>query len=404
MRLRAWQMCWIALDAASAPANHLPDSADTQGWPPALIEQLRATPGLPKLNTRTWQELRRARDQHLFATVPPQASTAAEPFANEALAALLTDGFALLGLEQLRAWITPSVTAAIARWLSAALLAIDALALSDDNSDATALELVAFVQATLEREHGAAAAAADLVQSEPALPAAVDKRVPEAQREDDRAAALAPQPAADPAPAAIAAQLDVAVPSAPNYIGAVEQPARASTRDAARADARETATRTRRPRLRPTALVASAVAVAVASAALLLLMLRTEAAPSTSEKPPVSTPAPSAHVVTPKPQVAEPAPVAPVTEATHAPQASIEQPTATAPRRPRFRNLAAAKRAHSAKKIDEVAYAAAIAELEALRTSRIAKEQLNLRSGKLSQAAYQRRVDAINRNLGFERR
>ena len=51
--------------------------------------------------------------------------------------------------------------------------------------------------------------------------------------------------------------------------------------------------------------------------------------------------------------------------------------------------------------LDAIDRAGVRAELEALRTTRIAKEQTALRSGKLSQADYQRKVDSINKTLGF---
>jgi hypothetical protein len=68
-----------------------------------------------------------------------------------------------------------------------------------------------------------------------------------------------------------------------------------------------------------------------------------------------------------------------------------------------LRNLTEAKRALAAHKIDDAGYAAAVAELEALRDARIAKEKVQLSRGKLSQAEYKRKVDAINRTLGFDR-
>jgi hypothetical protein len=399
LRLWAWRLCWLALDAASAPANNLPDLADAQAWPPQLVEQLRAAPALPKLNTQTWQELRRARDQQLFAALPVQEA-AAEAVANEALAALLTEVLAQLGLGQLRAWITPSTTAAMTQWLSACLLAIDALALSDDNTDATALELVVFVQVTLKRVHGSVAVADDLVQREPEQPAVVsDSRVLEAVRGAEPAAALEPQPVASLAatPAALRPDAsDVAAdPSGAQSADAIDQPPSTSTVDYSHVNAPHTL---RRLRSRAIVQVASMAAVGAG----LLFMLKTgDVAP-----PPAATQATNQAkppVTPPELPVVAPAPNAPVPELANTPAPSIKPPTGTAPRRPRYRNLAAAKRAHAAKKIDDAAYAAAIAELEALRAAKIAKEQLELSRGKRSQSEYQRRVDAINSSLGFER-
>lgn len=417
MRLRAWRLCWLALDAASAPANNLPDIADAQAWPPELVAQLRAAPALPKLKAQAWQELRRARDQQLFAALPTQGPDTAESTADQALATMLNEGFARLGLEQLRAWITPSVTAALTRWLSACLLAVDALSLSDNDTDAAALELVVFVQSSLERVHGAVATADDTAQNEPKPSAAVsDERVLEAARAAEPTAAPQPRPAASPAASPAAPRpgaSDVAAaPNVPQPAGAIEQPP-TSTGEDTRLDAAQTAKQPRRQKPRAVALVASVVA----AAAVLLLMLNSgdvtpapEAIQPTQEMtPPSATPEPSAApVVAPKPPVVDsvdPVPSAPVAAPVTTPQpTSIKPPTSTAPQRPRFRNLAAAKRAHAAKKIDDDAYAAAVAELEALRKARIAKEQLELRRGKLTQREYQRRVNAINRHLGFGRR
>ncbi|HTU61470.1 MAG TPA: hypothetical protein VMF89_23605 [Polyangiales bacterium] len=384
VRLRAWQLCWLAVDAASAPANNLPSIADTMGWPPELVGQLAA---LPKLNTQAWQELRRARDQKLFDELPPQESAATEPMSNEALAKMLADGFAQLDLVRLRARFTPSVTAAMTRWLSACLLALEAQAWSDDDTEASALALAVFVQSRLP---GPVAVVEDVVESEPEQPVAVvEAPAP--------MAAEVPLPAAAPVAAAPAASEIIAEP--------------ASTIEQARGPMVHHAPRVSGPpRLAKRPAAVAQLAAAVAVAAVLLWMLtrgstpQPEAAqPMNEVKPRVAEPAPTAHIVTPKPLAVEPAPSAPAAKPAPTPQRSAKQATGTASSRPRYRNLAAAKRAHTSKKIDDAAYAAAVAELEALRNTRIAKEQTALRNGKLSQAEYQRKVDAINKTLGFDR-
>ena len=355
LRLRAWQLCWLVLDAASAPANNLPELADAQAWPAPLIGQLHAAPALPKLNTQTWQELRRARDQQLFGALLPQAPVAAES-ANTELAAMLAEAFARLGLEQLRAWITESRAAAMTRWVSSGLLAMDALALSDDNTDVGAVELVVFVQGTLQRVHGGVATTDDIAQSDVQEPAAVsDGLVPETKPVSEAAAGAA----------------DTIV-SAPDHTPQVV---------------------TRPYRLPPRAIAVGASVVAAAAALLFALKPSPVAPlPDTTQKaretaPPVTVPVPATRVATPEPAVVEP------------PPKPVNTPRPSKP--PRFRNVAAAERALAAKKIDDAAYAAAIAELEKLRAAKIAKEKVALQSGKLSQRDYQSRVDAINKKLGF---
>jgi len=542
MRLRAWQLCWLALDAASAPANNLPDIADTQGWPPELVQQLCAAPTLPKLNTQTWQELRRAREQQLFAALPPQELAAVESVADEALAAQLEDALKQLGLERLRGWITPSVAALLTSWLSASLLAIDSLALSDDHTDATALELIVFVQATLQRVHGSVVPAADVVQAperaeppkpvvreepaaalapahaarpaaaaassvqepsaaaaassmqqpaarpavaaassmqepsavaassmqqpamrsavaaasstqEPAAAAAASSMQQPAARPAVAAASSTQEPAARPAvaaapstqePAAVAAASSVQQPAMRSAVAAASSMQEPAVRSAAAAASsmqepsaaaaassvqepsvplagaaaqsvhgpaaavemppstteEDTfrATVPRRSQRRAVALIASGVAVA----AVLLFMLKPRDVAAPSDAPPPTKQAiPTAAPAQPEPPVVEPAPILKADEPA---QTHLKQPAVAANQRPRFRNVSAAKRALAAKKIDDSAYAAAITELEALRTTKIAKAQLELDSGKLSQAAYQRKVDTINKSLGFDRR
>lgn len=392
VRLRAWQLCWLALDAASAPANSLPEIADAMGWPPELVEQLRAVAALPKLNTQTWQELRRARDQQLFAALPPEAA-AADDMSNDALANMLADGLAQVDLTRLRARFTPAVTEAMTRWLSACLLALDAQALGDDETDASALELAVFVQ---QRLPGAVAIVEEVVQSEPE-PAA------------EPAAKVEPQPAAQPAPvAALPVSAEVIAepspsPSTPEPASVRQPPPGISARPPRHFDAPRAASQPRS--MRPIAI--ATIAGGLAIAAVLLLMLRSGNTPDATQpmnevKPRALEPKPTAQIAPPQPPVVEPAPSLKVTKPTPTPQRSAKQQTSTATQRPRYRNIAAAKRAHTAKKIDDAAYAAAIAELEALRTTRIAKEQTALRSGKLSQTEYQRKVDAINKTLGFD--
>lgn len=161
--------------------------------------------------------------------------------------------------------------------------------------------------------------------------------------------------------------------------------------------------------MRPLAIAQIAGGLAIAAA--LLWMLKSGSAPPDATqpmnevKPRALEPKPAAQIAPPQPPpVVEPAPSLKVAKPTPTPQRSAKQQTSTAAQRPRYRNLAAAKRAHTAKKIDDAAYAAAVAELEALRTARIAKEQTALRSGKLSQTEYQRKVEAINKTLGFDSR
>lgn len=401
MRLRAWQLCWLLLDAASSPANNLPDTLDAQALRPDLVAQLSARRSLPKFNTQIWQELRRARDQQLFAALPARQPLTADSIANEALATTLAAAFARVGLEQLRAWATPSVTAAVAHWLSACMLALDALALSDDDSDAAALELAVFVQGTLQREHGAVFTLDEPVHAEPEAGPISDQSAAEAVRAREPAPEVEPPPAVGappPRPAAAAA--------APQ---ASATPSSVSTTHEAPKRAAQAAPQSPRPRPRAAlALVGGGLACAAA----LLWMLNTGDVSSPAESPPVGivkplvrTPDPAAPVAAPEPEVAE-QPVAddvPVAKPAVAAPASSPQPAA-APRRPRFRNVAAAKRAHAAKKIDDAALTAALAELEAVRTARIAKEQLELSRGKLSQREFQRRVNAINKRLGFESR
>ena len=384
VRLRAWQLCWLALDAASAPANNLPDIADAKGWPPELIEQLRAVAALPKLNTQTWQELRRARDRQLFTELPPQEPAATQSLSNEALAELLADSLAQLDLARLRARFTPSVMAVLTRWLSACLLALDAQALSDDETDASALELAVFVQSRLP---GAVAIVDDAVESEPEQPAAVMQ-------------APAPSPAAAPVPVGTGASEVAAVSNASETASVIEQPPSTLPH----ADVPRAAVGPRR--IGAAAIAAGVVAIA----AVLLLMLRSGSTPAPEAtqpmnevKPRALQPEPTADIVAPQPPDVEPAPPVPAAKPKATPQRIAKQSTNTATTRPRYRNLAAAKRAHTTKKIDDAAYAAAVAELEALRNARIAKEKADLRSGKLSQSEYQRKVDAINKTLGFDR-
>jgi len=402
VRLRAWQLCWLALDAASAPANNLPEIADAKGWPPELVGQLST---LPKLNTQTWQELRRARERQLFEALPPQAAVA-EDISNDALANMLADGLAQVDLTRLRARFTPAVTDVMTRWLSACLLALDAQALGDDDTDASALELAVFVQ---QRLPGAVALVEDVAQSEPEQPAAVSDL-----RADEPAAQPAAQPTPSPAAIAVPVQpvqpvqpviAEVAAepsPSTPEPASVIQQPPGISARPPKHFDAPRAASQPRN--MRPLAI--AQIVGGLAIAALLLLMLRSGSTPDAAQpmnevKPRALALKPAARIEPPAPPVAKPVPSAKPAKPTATPQRSAKQQTSTATQRPRYRNLAAAKRAHTAKKIDDAAYTAALAELEALRTARIAKEQTALRSGKLSQTDYQRKVDAINKTLGF---
>jgi hypothetical protein len=386
VRLRAWQLCWLALDAASAPANNLPEIADAKGWPPELVGKLCT---LPKLNTQTWQELRRAREQQLFEALPPQAAVA-EDLSNDALANMLADGLAQVDLTRLRARFTPAVTDAMTRWLSACLLALDAQALGDDDTDASALELAVFVQ---QRLPGAVAIVEEVVQSEPE---------PIEPRPAAQAAASPVAGAVQPVSAEVMAEPS---PSTPEPASVIQQPPSSSPREPRHFDAPQAASRPRS--MRPLAI--AQIAGGLAIAAVLLLMLRSGSAPQPDAtqpmnevKPRALEAKPAAYIAPPQPPVVEPAPSAKATKPTATPQRSAKQQTSAANLRPRYRNLAAAKRAHTAKKIDDAAYSAAVAELEALRTTRIAKEQSALRSGKLSQTEYQRKVDVINRTLGFD--